>query len=234
MNSLWLFENEGITGPLPSVIGQLTNLSEYRSFAKCLILFFDKAELTEEIHLPYTHTESLALFNTGISGTIPDLSNLQKLEVFKVENCDLTGNNGFTSLFDIPSLKVLGIAGNEISGSLDGIHRLVNLEELYISQTLISGPLQQLGNLTQLKYIKASEAALTGVIPASFGNLRRLNEIDLSMNRLTGTIPSELGNLKSLELMDLRNNFFSGTVPDSLCNDGAIIQVELECRNSGN
>ena len=46
VNSLWLFENEGITGPLPSsVICQLTNLSEYRSFAKCLILFFDKAEL---------------------------------------------------------------------------------------------------------------------------------------------------------------------------------------------
>jgi hypothetical protein len=104
------------------------------------------------------------------------------------------------------------------------------LEELYISQTLISGPLKQLGNLTQLKYIKASEAALTGAIPASFGNLRILNEIDLSMNRLTGTIPSELGNLK----MDPRNNFFSGTVPDDLCIDGAIIQVELECRNNCN
>ena len=84
---------------------------------------------------------------------------------------------------------------------------------------------QQLGNLTQLKYIKASEAALTGVIPASFGNLRNLIEIDLSMNRLTGTIPSELGNLKSVELMDLTNNFFSGTVPDGLCIDGSIIQV---------
>ena len=48
--------------------------------------------------------ESLAIFNTGISGTIPDLSNLQKLEVFKVEHSDLTGS-GFTSLYDIPSLK---------------------------------------------------------------------------------------------------------------------------------
>ena len=169
----------------------------------------------------------MAIFNTGISGTIPNLSNLQKLEVFKVENSDLTGS-GFTSLYDIPSLKVLGVGGNSVAGSLIGIDRLVNLEELYLSQTLISGPLQQLGNLTQLKYIKASEAALTGVIPASFGNLRNLIEIDLSMNRLTGTIPSELGNLKSVELMDLTNNFFSGTVPDGLCIDGAIMNADIQ------
>jgi len=34
---------------------------------------------------------------------------------------------------------------------------------------MISGLLQQLGNLTQLKYITTSEAALAGIIPASWG-----------------------------------------------------------------
>lgn len=195
------------------------------------------------------HTESLALFNTGISGEIPDLSNLQKLEVFKVENCALTGD-GFMSLYKVPSLKVLGVAGSAITGSLEGVDKLPNLEELYLSQTSISGPLPQgMGNLYQLKYIKSSETYLTGAIPTSLGELKNLVEIDFSMNQFTGVLPTELGNLVNIEVlhlqdnllegkvpielgnlisiksMDLRNNMVSGEVPYGLCVDGAIIEV---------
>jgi Leucine-rich repeat (LRR) protein len=158
----------------------------------------------------------LALFNTGISGEISDLSNLQKLEVFKIENCDLTGD-GFMSLYNVPHLKVLGVAGNPIVGSLEGVDKLLILEELYIGQTSIRGTLPQgMGNMHQLKYIKSSETSLTGAIPTSLGNLKNLIEMDFSINQFTGVLPTEFGALASLKVLDLSRSGISGGIPSEI------------------
>ena len=150
---------------------------------------------------------SLALFDTGISGNIPDLSALQKLEVFKVENCKLVGD-GYTSLYNVPSLKVMGIAGNKfVTGTLSGIEQLVNLEELYTGATKLDGPLpEELGQLTKLKYFESSETAFTGVIPSSIGSLEKLEVLDISLNQLSGGLPEEIGQLTKLENVALYGN----------------------------
>ena len=155
----------------------------------------------------YSCSASLALFDTGISGTIPDLSALQKLEVFRVDNCKLVGD-GYTYLHNVPSLKVLGIAGNEfVTGTLSGIEQLVNLEELYIGKTKMDGPLpEELGQLTKLKSIESSATAFTGVIPASIGDLVNLETLDLSLNQLSGGLPEEIGQLTKLEMIALYGN----------------------------
>jgi Leucine-rich repeat (LRR) protein len=155
----------------------------------------------------HAYAASLALFDTGISGNIPDLSALQKLEVFKVENCKLVGD-GYTSLYSVPSLKVMGIAGNEfITGSLTGIEQLVNLEELYISATKLDGSLpEEMGQLTKLKYIESSETMFTGTIPTSFGNFVNLEKLDFSLNQLSGRLPEEFGQLTKLENIALYGN----------------------------
>ena len=97
----------------------------------------------------------MALFNTEITGEVPDLSGLQSLEVFKVENCKLAGE-GFMSLYNIPSLIILGVSGNDdITGTLDGIEKLVNLQELYLAGTKMNGPLPEaMGDMTKLKFIQ--------------------------------------------------------------------------------
>jgi len=155
----------------------------------------------------HTCSASLALFDTGVSGNIPDLSTLQKLEVFRVDNCKLVGD-GYTYLYNVPSLKVLGIAGNEfVTGTLSGIEQLVNLEELYIGATKMDGPLpEELGQLTKLKYIESSATAFTGVIPASIGDLVNLETLDLSLNQLSGGLPEEIGQLTKLEDIALYGN----------------------------
>lgn len=162
------------------------------------------------IHLILKYTfcaASLALFNTRLSGNIPNLSSLQKLEVFKVENCHLVGD-GYNSLYSVPALKVLGIAGNEfVTGSLSGIQQLVNLEELYIGGTQLDGSLpEEMGQLTELIYIESSETAFTGIIPTSFGNLVNLEVLDLSLNQLSGGLPEEIGQLTKLKNVALYGN----------------------------
>ena len=149
--------------------------------------------------------ESLALFNTDITGEIPDLSSLQNLEVFKVENCKLSGD-GFTSLYNIPSLIALGVAGNdEVTGTLDGIENLVNLQELYLGETKMSGPLPEgMKGLTKLKFILSPETAFTGVMP-DFSNLVDLEQLDFASNSLTGELP-EFGQLSKLKRVVLNGN----------------------------
>ena len=149
----------------------------------------------------------MALFNTEITGEVPDLSGLQSLEVFKVENCKLAGE-GFMSLYNIPSLIILGVSGNDdITGTLDGIEKLVNLQELYLAGTKMNGPLPEaMGDMTKLKFIQSPETSFTGAIPATFGNLVDLQEIDLSLNALDGALPEELGQLTKLERVALYGN----------------------------
>ena len=60
------------------------------------------------------------------------------------------------SLYEIPSLKVLGVAGNaDITGTLDGIWNLAELEELYFGETGVSGSLpEEMGQMTNLRIVK--------------------------------------------------------------------------------
>jgi hypothetical protein len=146
----------------------------------------------------------LVLSNTQLTGTIPTaLSNLQKLEVFKVENCQLSGD-GWQSLYQIPTLKVLGVAGNhDLTGTLDGIWNLAQLEELYLGETGVSGPLpEEMGQMTALWILKSPATALTGALPASLENLRKMQEFDLSLNQLGGPLPA-IGNWVELKKLAL-------------------------------
>lgn len=83
-----------------------------------------------------------------------------------------------------------------------------DLEELDISNNQLTGALpSQIGNLKNLKILRASNNDYTG-IPAELGQLTRLEIIDFSNNRLTG-LPNELGQLKNLKVMNISNNQYS-------------------------
>ena len=59
---------------------------------------------------------------------------------------------------------------------------------------------------------------LSGNIPSDLGNLSKLELLELGGNQLSGEIPSDLGNLSNLEWLWLGSNQLSGEIPSELGN----------------
>jgi len=74
----------------------------------------------------------------------------------------------------------------------------------------------EIGELTNLTYLRLSYNDLTGEIPSWIGNLTSLTLLDLGSNLLSGEIPSEIGNLTNLERLELLNNQLSGEIPSEI------------------
>ena len=62
-----------------------------------------------------------------------------------------------------------------------------------------------------------SSNQLTGSIPSEIGNLTNLEYLRLDNNQLTGEIPPEIGNLTNLTHLYLNSNELTGEIPESIC-----------------
>lgn len=93
-------------------------------------------------------------------------------------------------------------------------YNLVNLTNLYIYDTQISGSLnEQIGNFTKLKIFYGYRNKWSGSIPASLGNISTLEELYLFSNELTGSIPPTFRNLNKLKHIWLHFNQLTGETP---------------------
>jgi len=207
---LWLFGNQ-LTGTIPSEFGMLTELAELHLHGHRL-----NGTIPSEIGM-LTELRSLLLCQNQLTGTIPsELGMLTELRSLKLCQNQLTGPipselGNVTWYFDS-----LDVSRNQLTGTIPSM----------------------LGQLTALKRLDLSKNKLSGSIPSMLGQLTALETLDLSKNKLSGTIPSELGRLRTLSFLHLFDNQFTGTLPDSICNrygptqclvDEAILQLICTC-----
>lgn len=135
----------------------------------------------------------LHLTLNGLSGDIPDLSSLNKLEDLKLNGNAFTGSIPAT-IGALTQLKEVDLANNQLSGSIPtALYTLNNLELLGLA-----------GN------------QLTGTIAPQIGNLTKLHSLFLDTNSLEGTIPTELGLLSNMEYLFVQSNAFTGEIPSSI------------------
>ena len=211
VSRLSLPENN-LRGPLPRVLGRLTNLSSLGLGWNQLTgpIPPQLGQLTKlwQLHLP----------GAGLTGEIPpELGQLRKLEFLTLSGSQLTREIP-SELGQLTQLQELWLGYNLLTGSIPtGLGNLQGLTRLELGNNLLAGPIpSQLGRLTKLKELWLDSNQLTGEIPPELGQLTKLERLFLNSNRLTGEIPPALGQLTRLIHLDLAFNKLSGPLPEEL------------------
>ena len=132
-------------------------------------------------------------------------------------------------LANLPKLRTLELAGNQISGNIPPeLGQLAELEMLDFAGNQLSGRIPaELGDLGSLRSLNLSGNRLYGGIPPELGQLTSLELLDLAGNDLTGEIPAELGDLSSLQRLLLRENEFGGRIPGELGQLTGLVVLDL-------
>ena len=143
-NTTWLGRiNEGLTGEIPSQIGQLTNL------------------------------ETLKLQYNELTGSIPpEIGNLTSLVKLDLRYNNLSGSIP-TEVWSLISLKELGIQKNQFSGTIpSAIGNLTELTHLYLYGNQFTGSIPaEIGNLINVWKLHLNNNQFTGLIPETICNI---------------------------------------------------------------
>ena len=247
----------GLSGPLPGSLGNLSNL---------VYLTLDDNGLSGP--LPgslgnLSKLEGLWLAQNGLSGPIPGhLGNLGNLIWLSLDNdtglClapDFPLESEFARLAQELGLIDCAVAGDraalvalhDSTGGPDWTHRsnwgtpaplgdwygvttdaAGRVTGLDLVDNGLTGPIPPVsGGLARLESLSLGGNHLTGPVPAGLGNLGRLRVLDLHANELSGRIPGELGSLSNLEWLDLSANALTGPVPGELGNLGRLRVLDL-------
>jgi len=208
--SLSLSENN-LTGPIPTEIGNLTNL---------LNLHLQSNKLTGNIPVEIgnlTNLSQLLLSSNQLTGTIPsEIGNLVNVTDLRLDYNQLTGSIPI-EIGNMTSLQYIYFSSNQLTGSIPHeIGNLTNLKGLSLNSNLLTGTIpSEIGNLTNLQWLQLHSNQLTGTIPSELGYLTSLSTLMLDSNQLEGTIPTQLWNLTNLSWLSLNSNKLTGTIsPD--------------------
>ena len=211
LNTLWLQSNQ-ISGSIPTTIGNLTNVFQLSLFGN---------QLTGSIPTEVGNMTSLQFLYLGVnqlSGTIPaSLGNLTVLNYLELASNQLTGSIP-TSLGNLTALQQFRLEFNLLTGTIPAeLGNLTSVQNLFLSNNQLTGSIPTtLGSLSGVVTLNLSANQLSGTIPVELGNMLGLQYLFLQGNQLTGSIPAVLGSLPSLRLLDLGFNQLSGTIPSAL------------------
>jgi len=190
-----VLEDNRVSGEISSKIGILTSLER---------LILDNS--------PFRNTPSRY---EGLKGEIPSsIGLLAELRVLRLSNNSLSGN--IPSIKNLAKLERLELLNNqELIGPIPkGLENFAELEVLDLSSNRLTGMISgNLSKLTKLRYLGLQSNNFVGEIPPELGDLYNLTLLGLGGNNLTGTIPVSFAKLTKLERLFLQNNALTGKVP---------------------
>lgn len=169
------------------------------------------------------HCSNLKVLNlTGnyMTGKIPDLSKLMKMEILDLSLNYFSGE--FPTWFgNLTGLVSLGLGDNNfiVSEIPDIFGNLKNLTWLYLATSNLTGKIpESIFELEALGTLDICNNRIYGNFPKSISKLRNLWKIELYKNNLSGEIPPELAQLTLLQEFDVSSNQMHGTLPPGIGN----------------
>ncbi|XAR56215.1 Non-specific serine/threonine protein kinase [Bertholletia excelsa] len=185
--------NTGLTGPLPSSIGNLKELT------------------------------NLILVGCGFSGAIPNsIGSLQQLHILSLNSNNFSGLIP-PSIGTLSNLYWLDLAENKLSGPIPvsnsttpGLDMLVNTKHFHFGKNQLSGeiPPQLFSSNMTLIHVLFESNSLSGSIPSTVGLVSELEVLRLDRNLLKGPVPTNISKLTKVQELSLSNNQLTGPLPN--------------------
>ena len=212
--------NHGLTGEIPSEIGQLTNL------------------------------ETLKLQYNELTGSIPpEIGNLTSLVKLDLRYNNLSGSIP-TEVWSLTSLKELRIQKNQLSGTIpSAIGNLTELTHLYLYGNQFTGSIPaEIGNLINLWKLHLNNNQFTGLIPETICNIDMSfynpYSFDISGNQLLPPYPDCVAEFVGYQYSEdcASNYLFDGICTEQsdldvlqkfIDNSSETINMEMDDNNNG-
>ncbi|KAE8077202.1 hypothetical protein FH972_015787 [Carpinus fangiana] len=215
--------NKSLSGTLPSNLGSLTQLKSLslqgNSFSGPLPSLANLSSL-QQLYLDNNKFSSIP------DGFFQGLTSLHTL--FLSENTNLAPWIIPTELTQATSLVRLYASNANVVGFLPDIFdSFPSLENLLLSFNNITGPLPKSfgGSGIKILWLDYQKNGLSGTIDV-LSSMTQLKQVWLHENQFTGPIP-DLSKCTSLFDLQLRDNQFTGIVPDSLMSLPSLKNVSL-------
>ena len=212
--------NEGLTGEIPSEIGQLTNLA------------------------------TLKLQYNELTGSIPpEIGNLTNLVKLDLRYNNLSGSIP-TEVWSLISLKELRIQKNQLSGTIpSAIGNLTELTHLYLYGNQFTGSIPaEIGNLINVWKLHLNNNQFTGLIPETICNIDMSfynpYSFDISGNQLLPPYPDCVAEFVGYQYSEdcASNYLFDGICTEQsdldvlqkfIDNSSETINMEMDDNNNG-
>ncbi|KAI3462020.1 hypothetical protein Pfo_018683 [Paulownia fortunei] len=199
------------------------------SIGNCRIVDLSRNLLSDDISILTNWNadlEILDLSSNSLTGSIPNLTQFQRLTLLSIRNNSLEGNLP-SALGSFPKLNTVDLSSNRFDGPIPhSFFASTTLTNLNLSGNLLTGPIPLDGSHTSellvlsssppMESLDLSNNLLMGGLPSDIGNWGRLKLLNLAYNNLSGQLPNELSRLSVLEYLNLSHNYFSGNIPDKL------------------
>jgi hypothetical protein len=154
---------------------------------------------------------SINLQGNNLSGTLPDLSGLEKLQVLKFDNNLLIGS---IPNFNLPNLTEIYLNANKLNGIIPSFKACPNLTKVLAHNNELMGKIPEF-ELQKLIELDLAFNKFSGQLPLLL-NCPNIVQLLLNDNKLNGRIPQNYGLFKSLNILLLRNNNLEGCIHQDL------------------
>jgi Leucine-rich repeat (LRR) protein len=164
----------------------------------------------------------------GPLDALANLKHLTHLDMYSSGNSKKHLTGPIDVIAQLSSLEFLhlGGGGNRLTGKIDAVQGLTNLQEMYLDSNRFTGPIDAVAKLTKLRELYLGANQFSGPIDA-ISQLTSLTYLSLDDNwNLNGTI-RPLAQLTSLSRLMLQGCAFTGSI-DALAELTKLTEIQLE------
>ena len=233
----------GLTGQLPSRLGELSRMKELRigdnpltgrlplSLARLPLreFHYGDTQLCAPVESDFQTWLDAITSHQGTGVECTPVSDRDVLETFYRATSGPDWIDSENWLTDAPLDEWYGVETDE-SGRVTGLQlagRWDSGSRSWIRHGLAGGIPPELTNLGSLRELDLGTNDLTGPVPPELGRLASLQFLYLGYNDFSGSIPPELSNLGSLEVLNLVSSSLTGPIPPALGSLGSLWQLDL-------